>query len=369
MTPRISFAIIAALVLAETASGCLTREAAHDAGEGGGPGRVPSRTEDASTDVLITSITVPDDAGVDALDPGAGGATADSGTEQPNLPAAPLSDVGVSCAVNAQCATGSCVDGVCCSSAACGGCQSCAVPGSVGACSPLPKLTEDPRSSCVGTMACDGAGHCAEANGNSCPSSSACLSGFCVDGVCCESACDETCFACNTTLELRGKCQPLASGTDLNAAAPCGGNNSCVPGPTPDQPLCLLNDGQPCTTAAECVSGQCSKFYADRDGDKFGNPDSSISICGAPDAPPTGYVVTAGDCCDADGNAHPNQFSSFTHPDACGSWDYNCDGVVEEQFTTGPCGGYPAGAAADCGKTCVGFVLGASIVRYTQACR
>jgi hypothetical protein len=379
MTSSLSTAVPVVLALA-LLSGCPTRPApgltpdlAPDAGssapaiDAGDDTSAPAIT---STDgaVVDTSdaVAVAADGGVDAdtLDPTGGG-----GAEQQKLPAPAVLTTGASCSVNIQCATGSCVDGVCCSSAACGTCQSCALAASLGTCSPLPAQTEDPRSSCVGTMACDGKGGCAAFNGNSCGSAGDCISGFCVDGVCCESSCDQTCYSCNTVLQLRGKCVALNGGPDPSAAAPCAGARSCAPGTTPEQPLCLLIDGQPCSAPTDCLSGQCSTFFADRDGDKFGNPLSSISICGAPDAAPPSYVAVAGDCCDADGNAHPNQFTSFAHTDACGSWDYNCDGFLEKQFTSGPCGGYPAGTPSDCGKACIGVVLGSPLTRYTQACR
>jgi hypothetical protein len=317
------------------------------------------------------SITVGDDAGLPSADAGDADDTDAGGPyaipEQPKLPPPSLEAVGAVCSVNSDCGTGSCVDGVCCSSAACGVCQSCAIPGSLGTCSPLPALTEDPKNSCTVTFACDGRGHCAENNGNACKSTADCISGFCTDGVCCESACDQTCFSCNTVFELKGTCQALTAGTDDNAAVPCSGSKSCAPGATPAQPLCLLNDGQPCAAPSDCLSGQCSTFYADRDGDRYGNSSSPISICGPADAPPSGYATAGGDCCDSDGRAHPGQTSSFPTPDQCGSWDYNCDGYVEEQFTTGPCGGYSGPAA--CGKTCIAEVLGSPVARYTQACR
>jgi hypothetical protein len=368
MSSRIASLSVTAFLSLGLLSGCPTRSVPSAAVDGA---TTSSPDVDANPDATTMNVALPDDAGADTADTQLVDAAIDSGSDttsdQPKLPPPPLSDVGVSCTVNAQCVTGSCVDGVCCASAACGGCQSCAIPGSLGACSPLPKLTEDPRSSCVGTMACDGAGHCAEANGNTCQATADCLSGFCVDGVCCETACDQQCFSCNTAFELRGMCRPFTSGTDLNASVPCGGSSSCALGPTPDQPVCLLDDGQPCTTAAECVSGQCSTFYADADGDKYGNADRSVTICGAADAPPASFVVVAGDCCDADGDAHPNQSEFFSHPDACGSFDYNCDGYDQKEFTTGSCGGQPGGAA--CGKTCLAEVLMSPVVLYTQACR
>ena len=39
-----------------------------------------------------------------------------------------------------------------------------------------------------------------------------------------------------------------------------------------------------------------------------------------------GGLCAGSDCCDTDGNAHPGQATSFTSADACGSFDYDCDG-------------------------------------------
>jgi hypothetical protein len=191
---------------------------------------------DASGADSTTNISVPQDASVAAdaafevTGPDAPeGVPPDEPNEMPKLPA-PLAAVGSTCAVNADCATGSCVDGVCCSSAACGVCQSCSVAGALGTCSPIPALNEDPKNSCTGTRACDGKGHCAEFNGNTCRGTADCISGFCVDGVCCESACDQTCFSCNTVPELRGTCQPLTAGADDFASTACSGgtgHSSC----------------------------------------------------------------------------------------------------------------------------------------------
>jgi hypothetical protein len=371
MAPRFPLSLSAFLLPLAFMSGCLTRAASEGprARETTPAADAAAATDAMAPDAVLIEITVPDSGAVDGADPDAGSlaSTADGVAEEPKLPPPAGAIVGAVCQVNSDCQTGSCVDGVCCSSAACGVCHSCAVPGALGACSPLPALSEDPKNSCVGTLACDGKGTCALANGNACKGAGDCISGFCVDGVCCESACDQTCFSCNTVFQFRGTCQPLGGGTDDNAAAPCSGAKACTAGASAVEPLCLLVDGQPCAAPSDCVSGECSTFYADRDGDKYGNGASAISICGPSDAPPLGYVATAGDCCDADGRAHPGETTSFSTPDECGSWDYNCDGYVEEQFTTGPCGG-SAGPAA-CGKTCVREVLGSPITSYTQACR
>ena len=120
------------------------------------------------------------------------------------------------------CASGCCVDGVCCAVASCSGvCQSCAVPGHEGTCFQAAAGTEV-AGSCSSTQACDGSGNCKAKNGTTCANAGACASGFCVDGVCCENACTGTCVSCNQP-GRPGKCTAYASGSDPEGE--CGGGN------------------------------------------------------------------------------------------------------------------------------------------------
>jgi hypothetical protein len=81
------------------------------------------------------------------------------------LSAAPL---GTACTAGTQCASGNCVDGVCCGSASCGSCSACNLAGSAGTCRVVPVGTPDPRGVCVDQGAatcgtdgrCDGTGAC-----------------------------------------------------------------------------------------------------------------------------------------------------------------------------------------------------------------
>jgi hypothetical protein len=112
-----------------------------------------------------------------------------------------------------SCATGFCVDGVCCETAACAGaCKSCNVAGSEGTCVSAKAGTEV-AGSCSAGQACDGSGSCMTQNGQACTSASTCASGYCADGVCCDSACKGTCASCNQAGQV-GKCSAYAAGSD-----------------------------------------------------------------------------------------------------------------------------------------------------------
>ncbi|MGZ3452669.1 MAG: hypothetical protein ACXVEF_23875, partial [Polyangiales bacterium] len=123
----------------------------------------------------------------------------------------------------ASCASGNCVDGVCCASSACSGGAKCNVTGA--------------------------AGKCAKPNGIACGGSTECGSGFCVDGVCCDTSCSSQCGACDvsgkvgTCSAVTGsphgsrstcsgagsgtQCGPVCNGTDLSACHYPIGTTSC----------------------------------------------------------------------------------------------------------------------------------------------
>ncbi len=120
---------------------------------------------------------------------------------------------GCTAETTATCASGHCVDGVCCESAGCtGACMSCNVRGSEGKCVLAQAGTEVPGS-CSDGQACDGTGACKSKNGQACVSFTDCASGFCVDNICCDSACGPTCKICNLPGRL-GLCTPSPAGSD-----------------------------------------------------------------------------------------------------------------------------------------------------------
>lgn len=65
-------------------------------------------------------------------------------------------------------------------------------------------------------------------------------------------------------------------------------------------------------------------YYADVDGDTYGNASSSILSCEA--AAPVGYTVDATDCDDANGSIYPGA------TEICNLVDDNCDGLIDEGF-------------------------------------
>ena len=154
-----------------------------------------------------------------------------------------------------SCASGFCVDGVCCEKASCSGvCQSCAVAGHEGTCVQAVAGTEVPDS-CSGSQACDGSGNCKTRNGLTCSSGSACASGFCVDGVCCESACDGACVSCNQTGRT-GKCAAHVAGSDPEnecglgegvCRSTCNGSGACE----------YAADQTPCGSCEPCACMRC----------------------------------------------------------------------------------------------------------------
>lgn len=85
------------------------------------------------------------------------------------------------------------------------------------------------------------------------------------------------------------------------------------------------------TTTVDCndnnynVSNSCcipTTWYADADGDGYGNPNVTQSSC----TQPIGYVANNLDCYDANANAHPGSIYCSTVNRGDGSFDYNCSG-------------------------------------------
>ncbi|WP_437906788.1 hypothetical protein WME95_02155 [Sorangium sp. So ce327] len=86
---------------------------------------------------------------------------------------------GVECTEASACATGLCVDGVCCDTACDTACMACNVKDLEGTCSNIPLGTED-EADCSGINTCDGKGACKLVGGEECTTNEQCASGKCL---------------------------------------------------------------------------------------------------------------------------------------------------------------------------------------------
>ena len=66
--------------------------------------------------------------------------------------------------------------------------------------------------------------------------------------------------------------------------------------------------------------GAAQTWYADRDGDGWGDPETSQQACD----PPSDFVLQDGDCQDEDAAIHPDA------PEVCDTVDNDCDGLIDD---------------------------------------
>jgi len=165
---------------------------------------------------------------------------------------------GSSCSKNSECASGYCMDGICCNTACQGTCRKCVLSGGVGKCVLVPKGSTDAAAKvpCTGTGVCDGKGNCLLNNGQSCAKPAQCASGHCADGHCCDKACTDTCVTCSLST-AKGTCSAVPHGSpDTNATPACTGTSVCD-----GKGNCRLKQGQQCKKHDACVTGNCTDYY------------------------------------------------------------------------------------------------------------
>jgi len=168
-----------------------------------------------------------------------------------------LKGAGCTAATAANCASGNCVDGVCCTQTAaqCNGtCKSCNTAGSPGDCANVPAGLPD--DTCASDQACDANQQCKKPLGQQCGVFGECATGHCADGVCCDTDCNDKCKVCNLASK-RGTCSFVPSGDedaptcvsdDLQGRS-CDGAGNCANIPKAN--------GKSCTASAQCQSGFC----------------------------------------------------------------------------------------------------------------
>jgi hypothetical protein len=124
-----------------------------------------------------------------------------------------------------------------------------------------------------------------------------------------------------------------APGDDKNADADIDGDgwggdadcddNSAAVHPGADE-VCDGFDND-CSGAVDDDPIDGTVYYADADGDAYGDDDAGLAAC----ATPEGYATQGGDCDDRDGAANPGAVES------CDGIDDDCDGEVDEAGATG----------------------------------
>ena len=164
-----------------------------------------------------------------------------------------------------------------------------------------------------------------------CAANEECASGFCVDSVCCDSACDGQCETCNVAGTL-ATAPPRSSATTRRPPRPCTGAHTCsIAIPVLSLPACRLKTLQACKSNSDCASLLCETFYVDHDGDGYGESQTTLQLCEVDGAHAASRVRHSGrrllrqrrECIPrADANTSRSA-------DACGSWDYNCDGTIQ----------------------------------------
>jgi hypothetical protein len=96
-------------------------------------------------------------------------------------------------------------------------------------------------------------------------------------------------------------------------------------------------DGAYCLADTDCESGVCGIYYWDLDGDGYGSDIGMVRSCGR--QPPADTSTQGGDCCDSAAEAHPGATAYHELRNACGIYDYDCDGVEhKDRPSTAACG-------------------------------
>lgn len=146
---------------------------------------------------------------------------------------------GAPCLVDRQCATGLCVDGICCDARCEGQCEACTVAGSLGTCVPVLGAPKGARAACAtGSDACS-ARRCDGTTRGTCegyePPTTQCRVAGCAAGV-----------------------ETLAASCTGSGACPAAATRSCEPYVCGDA-ACLTRctADTECTTNYRCVSGKC----------------------------------------------------------------------------------------------------------------
>jgi hypothetical protein len=186
-------------------------------------------------------------------------------TYRPKLTVQFKSSLGVSCTVGgaAACASGNCVNGVCCAASSCSGCLRCNVAGQLGTCQPS-------HSVCADTNMCTTNERCVNSGGWVCTSDAV----TCNDGKACT---DDSCSAATGCVFNNNNANPCSdnnactsadhcsAGNCIGTTITCNDGNQCTSDTCAPATGCVFNnnnanpcsDNNACTSADHCSAGNC----------------------------------------------------------------------------------------------------------------
>ncbi len=152
--------------------------------------------------------------------------------------------------------------------------------------------------------------------------------------------CDGADNDCDTTVDEDTSCYDDDGDGYTEDDGDCDDSNSAVkPGATES---CNDTDDDCNGTIDDENATGCTTFYVDADGDGYGD-DTSRGACYC-DATGSYTVENKDDCYDGSSSANPGQTGYFGVDRGDGSYDYNCDGSQEKEYTgTAAC---PVGVCA-----------------------
>ena len=162
---------------------------------------------------------------------------------------------GGACTMTAECASGNCVDGVCCNTACDGQCEACDNSGSVGTCSPTMGAPRGTRPGCAGAGSC--AGTCDGSSRTNCayPGSSVeCRAASCAEGQATNRGTCDGAGGCGSP--TTAPCAPYTCEGAMCRAS-CTAASDCVTGYRCEMGRCVPtgNLGTPCTRNDQCSMG------------------------------------------------------------------------------------------------------------------
>jgi len=241
-------------------------------------------------------------------------------------------DLGIECASAMDCASGFCVDSVCCDTSldnCSGNCHRCNIAGSMGICSNVNSL-------CTG--------NCDVCSSGTCIANATLCTGDC--DVCSGSDMAYSCAASNALCSnTTASCGCSGSGTAYNCSS-CPDTYGACGHPTCSSYVCgntIYDDLTSCGSGNYCYSSVCTGAYCDEDNDGYYT--TSKVAC------PSGRVRLAvgNDCEDSCATCFPGSTATTPQPDGL---DQDCNNGIDNSLcvTGSNCGPRTCGAECSTGR-------------------